>query len=57
MPRYDYLCEECNVATVVTRGFYDTDTPKCEICKTKLKRVYSSIGVTFNGSGFYSTDK
>lgn len=57
MPRYDYLCEECNVATTITRGIYETDNPNCEVCKHPLKRVYSSIGVTFNGSGFYSTDK
>jgi putative FmdB family regulatory protein len=57
MPRYEYKCEECNVLAVVTRGFYDTDVPKCRVCNHPLKRVYSNIGVTFNGSGFYSTDK
>jgi len=29
----------------------------CGTCNLKLIRVYSNIGVTFNGRGFYSTDK
>lgn len=57
MPIYEYKCEECNVSQTITRGFYDTDVPQCETCNSKLKRVYSSVGVTFNGSGFYSNDK
>jgi predicted nucleic acid-binding Zn ribbon protein len=28
----------------------------CETCNATLVRVYSNIGVTFNGSGFYQTD-
>lgn len=57
MPIYEYKCEECDISQNITRGFYDTDVPSCETCNSKLKRVYSSIGVTFNGSGFYSNDK
>ena len=29
---------------------------KCDKCNKPIVRVYSSIGVTFNGSGFYKTD-
>lgn len=57
MPIYEYKCEECDITKNIVRGFYDTDLPECETCNSKLKRVYSSIGVTFSGSGFYSTDK
>jgi len=28
----------------------------CDTCNKPLVRVYSNIGVTFNGSGFYKTD-
>lgn len=28
----------------------------CDDCNKKLVRVYSSVGITFNGSGFYKTD-
>lgn len=32
---------------------------KCEQCNTPLKKIFSNskIGITFNGSGFYSKDK
>jgi predicted nucleic acid-binding Zn ribbon protein len=42
----------------VVRGILeDTPDPFCESCNSALKRVYSNIGVTFRGSGFYSTEK
>jgi len=28
----------------------------CDTCNRTLVRVYSDIGITFNGSGFYKTD-
>jgi predicted nucleic acid-binding Zn ribbon protein len=32
-------------------------SPTCDNCNGTLTRVYSVPVVTFNGSGFYSTDK
>ena len=29
---------------------------ECETCNKPLVRVYSNVGVSFNGSGFYTTD-
>jgi putative FmdB family regulatory protein len=58
MPIYEYKCKQCD--TKVTRNKSVTqldDVESCETCGNELKRVYSSIGVTFSGSGFYSTDK
>jgi len=58
MPLYDYKCKECDKITTITRAFADKEgSYKCDTCNSDLSRVYSSIGVTFNGSGFYSTDK
>lgn len=58
MPAYQYKCTECGIETVRVRGIHE-DAPDlfCEECNSSLKRIYSNIGVTFNGSGFYSTDK
>jgi len=58
MPTYQYLCADCKVKTDVVRGIRD-DAPDlfCKTCNSALKRVYSNIGVTFNGNGFYSKDK
>lgn len=58
MPIYDYKCKSCNISVAISRGIADNDNnPECKTCQSPLIRVYSSIGVTFNGGGFYSTDK
>lgn len=58
MAIYDYSCGECNKSTTIVRSISDpAGNYFCETCNKPLKRVYSDIGVSFNGSGFYSTDK
>jgi predicted nucleic acid-binding Zn ribbon protein len=45
------------LSETIIRGISDKEVvPKCESCNIPLNRVYSSIGVAFNGGGFYSTD-
>ena len=41
------FCADC--AEQVLRGI-------CPNCGGKLRKVFSAVGVTFNGSGFYRTD-
>ena len=58
MPIYEYSCIECDLNTTRVKSFSNSDQPEfCSTCGNVLNRVYSSVGVTFNGSGFYSTDK
>jgi putative FmdB family regulatory protein len=58
MPIYDYKCGSCDAIVTISRGIADKERiPECFACQKPLNRVYSSIGVTFNGGGFYSTDK
>jgi len=58
MPLYDYKCPNCGTLSTVSRSISEKETnPECGTCHIALNRVYSSVGVTFNGSGFYSTDK
>lgn len=58
MPIYEYRCKDCNLTKTITRSFSEKEEEySCESCNSSLTRVYSSIGVTFNGSGFYSTDR
>jgi len=58
MAIYEYTCKSCNDSVTITRGISEKEeVPQCVSCKTSFSRVYSSIGVTFNGGGFYSTDK
>jgi putative FmdB family regulatory protein len=58
MAMYEYKCNGCDQSITITRSISDKEViPECLACKSKLSRVYSSVGVTFNGGGFYSTDK
>jgi putative FmdB family regulatory protein len=58
MALYEYKCKSCAASVTVSRSITDKEeVPKCLACDIDYIRVYSSIGVTFNGSGFYSKDK
>lgn len=54
MPTYDYKCSTCSSTVEFQRGFGEDREPNC--CGQTMQRLWSSPGVVFNGSGFYSTD-
>ena len=57
MPTYQFKCPDCDVQVSETCAYEQLDTnPPCHNCNGTMKRVYS-FGVSFKGSGFYSTDK
>src|SRR5690554_2164187 len=57
MPTYDYRCTACEHSFEQYQAFTDNTLTDCPSCgKPELRKVFSSIGVTFNGSGFYRTD-
>lgn len=57
MALYEYDCMPCGVRVTKERSISDSDPGySCEICNNNLVRVYSNVGVVFNGKGFYSTD-
>ncbi|MBC7441213.1 MAG: FmdB family transcriptional regulator [Ramlibacter sp.] len=56
MPTYSYRCTECDTAFDIQQAFTDNTLTECPTCGGKLRKVFSSIGVTFSGSGFYSND-
>ncbi|RXZ86063.1 FmdB family transcriptional regulator [Agromyces atrinae] len=56
MPTYSYRCTECDNAFDIHQAFSDDSLTVCDVCGGKLRKVFSAIGVTFNGSGFYRTD-
>ena len=57
MPSYEYDCMPCGTRYTKIRSISEEDPGyKCETCNLTLVRVYSNIGVVFNGSGYYSTD-
>jgi putative FmdB family regulatory protein len=56
VPTYSYRCTECDTAFDIQQAFTDDALTECPTCQGRLRKVYNSIGVTFNGSGFYRTD-
>ena len=58
MPTYEYNCIECETSKEITRSIKDEEViPQCPKCGYHMSKVYSTFGVHFNASGFYSTDK
>lgn len=56
MPTYSYRCTECDNAFDVKQSFSDAALTECPVCGGALRKVFSPVGVTFNGGGFYRTD-
>jgi putative FmdB family regulatory protein len=56
VPTYAYRCSDCDHAFDIYQQFSDAALTECPECGGKLRKVFGSLGVTFNGSGFYRTD-
>ena len=56
MPTYAYACTACGHQFDTVQSFSDDALTVCPECGGALRKQYGSIGVTFNGSGFYRTD-
>ena len=56
MPTYSYRCTACDNAFDIQQDFSDASLTTCEACGGKLRKLFSAVGVTFQGSGFYRTD-
>lgn len=56
MPTYSYRCTECDNAFDIHQAFTDSSLTECPVCGGKLRKLFSAVGVTFNGSGFYRND-
>jgi len=57
MPTYDFKCLACGSVSSVFLSMGDESVPRCVGCGGETVRVFGFGGVSFNGSGFYSTDK
>jgi putative FmdB family regulatory protein len=56
MPTYAYACTSCSHSFDAVQSFSEDALTLCPECGGALRKQYGSIGVTFNGSGFYRTD-
>ena len=56
MPTYQYACTACDHRFEAVQSFTDSSLTECPACSGNLRKVFSSVGIVFKGSGFYRTD-
>lgn len=56
MPLYTYRCNDCDHEFQIRQRMVDDPLTECPVCEGSIRRVVSSVGVVFKGSGFYVTD-
>ena len=56
MPTYQYACTACGHRFEAVQSFSDASLTDCPECAGRLRKVFSSVGIVFKGSGFYRTD-
>ena len=56
MPTYQYACTACGHRFEAVQSFTDASLTDCPECAGRLRKVFSSVGIVFKGSGFYRTD-
>ena len=56
MPTYQYRCTACGEPLEAVQSFDDDPLSECPSCGGPLRKLFSSVGVVFKGSGFYRTD-
>jgi len=56
LPIYEYECKTCNKRTELLQKISDPPLEKCPDCNGEVRKVISSAGLHFKGSGWYVTD-
>ena len=56
MPTYQYACTACGPRFEAVQSVSDASLTDCPECAGRLRKVFSSVGIVFKGSGFYRTD-
>ena len=57
MPTYIYRCQTCEKEFEIIQSFKDDPLEECRSdCSGTLKKVFSGVGISFKGSGFYKND-
>jgi putative FmdB family regulatory protein len=56
VPTYQYACTACGHNLEAVQSFTDEPLTECPECTGRLRKVFSSVGIVFKGSGFYRTD-
>lgn len=56
MPIYEYQCDNCSYRFEVKQSIKDDPLSTCARCGKAVRRLISSPGIMFKGSGWYITD-
>jgi putative FmdB family regulatory protein len=56
VPTYQYACTACGHQLEAVQSFAEDPLTECPACAGRLRKLYSSVGIVFKGSGFYRTD-
>lgn len=56
MPLYDYRCSACGVVHEHRQKISDDPIRECPDCGGEYKRIITSVGIIFKGSGFHIND-
>ena len=58
MPTYQYACKQpaCGHRFEAVQSFSDDPIAVCPVCEGQVRKVFSTVGIVFKGSGFYRTD-
>jgi putative FmdB family regulatory protein len=55
MPTYEYRCTRCEHVFERVQKVGDP-APPCPACGRSTRKIFSSVGLIFKGSGFHTTD-
>ncbi len=56
MPTYSYACTACEHRFDTVQAFSDSSLTDCPECAGRLRKLFTSVGIVFKGSGFYRND-
>jgi putative FmdB family regulatory protein len=56
VPTYQYVCTTCGHHLEAVQAFTDAALTECPACAGRLRKLFSSVGIVFKGSGFYRND-
>jgi putative FmdB family regulatory protein len=56
VPTYQYACTACGHQLEAVQSFTDQPLTECPACDGRLRKLFSSVGIVFKGSGFYRND-
>jgi putative FmdB family regulatory protein len=56
MPTYGYRCGDCGHQFEIVQRISEEPLTACPKCQGKLSKMLYPVGISFKGSGFYTTD-